>query len=61
MIEEAGFTIRAMKLTQLTSKTAGILYKAHKGRPHYEPMCAFVASGPVVAMVLAKENGCGRF
>ena len=56
MIEQAGFTIRAMRLTQLTPEMAGVLYKAHKGSSYYEPMCAFMASGPVVAMVLEKEN-----
>ena len=61
MIEEAGFTIRAMRLTRLTPETAGTLYQAHKGRSYYEPMCAFIVSGPVVAMVLEKEDAVAEF
>ena len=61
MIEQAGFTIQAMRLMQLTPAIAGALYKAHKGRSYYEPMCAFVASGPIVAMVLDKENAVAHF
>ena len=61
IIERAGFTIQAMRLTQLTPEIAGALYKAHKGRSYYEPMCAFIASGPVVAMVLAKEHAVTNF
>lgn len=61
MIEEGGFTIRAMRLTRLTSETTGTLYQAHKGRPYYKPMCAFIVSGPVVAMVLEKENAVAEF
>ena len=61
MVEKAGFTIRAMRLTQLTLETAGTLYQAHKGRSYYELMCAFIVSGPVVAMVLEKENAIVEF
>ncbi|MEM9417159.1 MAG: nucleoside-diphosphate kinase [Bacteroidota bacterium] len=61
MIEQAGFTIQAMRLAQLTPAIAGVLYKAHKGRSYYEPMCAFIASGPIVAMVLEKENAVSEF
>lgn len=61
MIEQAGFKLRNMKLTRLTPETAGILYQAHKGRSYYEPMCAFIVSGPVVAMVLEKENAVAEF
>ena len=30
MIEEAGFTVKAMKLTQLTPEKAGEFYAVHK-------------------------------
>ncbi len=46
-----------MQLTRLTPEAAGVLYEAHKGCSYYEPMCAFIASGPVVvALVVEKEN-----
>lgn len=61
MIEQAGFTIRAMRLTQLTPEAAGMLYKAHRGRSYYEPMCAFMVSGPIMAMILEKEKAVAEF
>lgn len=61
MIEEAGFTIQAMQLVQLSAEAAGKFYEVHKERPFYKDMCDFVASGPVVAMVLEKENAVADF
>ena len=61
MIEQAGFRIRALKLTHLTPKTAGLFYQVHKERPFYEQMCQAMATGPMVAMVLAKENAVADF
>lgn len=61
MIEQAGFRIRALKLTHLTPKTAGLFYQVHKERPFYEQMCQAMSTGPVVAMVLAKENAVADF
>jgi len=61
MIEQAGFSIKAMKLTQLTPQTAGIFYEVHKDRHFYEHMCQAMSIGPVVAMVLEKENAVNDF
>lgn len=56
MINEAGFIIKAMKLTQLTPSQAGAFYAVHKGKPFYESLVGFMSSGPIVAAVLEKEN-----
>lgn len=56
MIYEAGFVIRAMKLTQLTKNQAGEFYAIHKGRPFYNSLVEFMSSGPIVAAILEKEN-----
>jgi nucleoside-diphosphate kinase len=61
MIEQAGFSIQAMKLVHLTPKTAGLFYQVHKGRPFYEQMCRSMSAGPVIAMVLEKENAVADF
>ena len=37
MIEQGGFNLQAMRLTQLTPKSAGIFYQVHKDRPFYGP------------------------
>ena len=56
MINEAGFVIRAMKTIHLTKKQAGSFYAVHKGKPFYETLVEFMSSGPIVAIVLEKEN-----
>lgn len=55
-IQDAGFTILAMKLTRLTPDTAGGFYAVHKERPFYGELCEFMSSGACVPMILEKEN-----
>lgn len=55
-IQEAGFTIKAMKMTRLTKDTAGGFYAVHKERPFFGELTDFMSSGPCVPMVLEKEN-----
>jgi nucleoside-diphosphate kinase len=61
IIEEAGFRIVAMKITQLTTQQAGRFYEIHKERPFYNDLVSFMSSGPVVAAILEKENAVGDF
>jgi len=61
MIEEAGFKIVAMKLTQLTPERAGQFYSVHKERPFYGELCEYMSSGPIVPMILEKENAVEDF
>ncbi|CDG49927.1 nucleoside-diphosphate kinase [Cardinium endosymbiont of Bemisia tabaci] len=56
MIEKAGFSIDAITMLQLTPIVAEHFYAVHSDRPFYKALCAFIASAPVVAMVLQKEN-----
>ncbi len=56
MINEAGFVIKAMKLTKLTAEQAGAFYAVHKERPFYQSLVSFMSSGPIVAAILEKEN-----
>lgn len=56
MINEAGFVIKAMKLTQLTPSQAGEFYAVHKGKPFYESLVEFMSSGPIIAAIVEKEN-----
>ncbi|MEO1023741.1 MAG: nucleoside-diphosphate kinase [Bacteroidota bacterium] len=60
-IQEAGFTILAMKMTQLTMGTAGGFYAVHKERPFYGELCEFMSSGACVPMILEKENAIADF
>lgn len=56
MINEAGFVLKAMKLTRLSAEQAGEFYAVHKGKPFYESLVGYMSSGPIVAAVLEKEN-----
>ncbi len=56
IINEAGFVIKAMKLTRLTSELAGEFYAVHKERTFYNALVQFMSSGPIIAAVLEKEN-----
>ncbi len=60
-IQDAGFTILAMKLTRLTSATAGGFYEVHKERPFYGELCEFMSSGACVPMILEKDNAVADF
>ncbi len=57
----AGFTIKAMKYTRLTTETAGKFYEIHKARPFYSDLVKYMSSGPIVAMILEKENAVEEF
>ncbi len=61
MIEQAGFGIKAIKLTQLTPERAGEFYAEHKERPFYARLCQDISAGPVIAMALEKENAVVDF
>lgn len=61
MINDAGFVIKAMKLTQLSAVQAGEFYAVHKGKPFYESLVEFMSSGPIVAALLEKENAVEDF
>ncbi|MCC5920763.1 MAG: nucleoside-diphosphate kinase [Cyclobacteriaceae bacterium] len=61
MIEEAGFVIKASKMTRLTPERAGEFYAVHKERPFYKDLCEYMSSGPIVAMVLEKDNAVADF
>ena len=55
-IETNGFKIAGMKKTQLSQKEAKGFYYVHKERPFFDSLTEFMCSGPVVLLVLEKEN-----
>lgn len=61
MMEEAGFRIAAMKKTKLTKERAGEFYEVHKERPFYDDLTTYMSSGPIVALVLEKDNAVADF
>ena len=61
MINEAGFKITAMKMTQLSRQQAETFYAIHRSKPFYESLVEFMSSGPIVAAILEKENAVEDF
>ena len=61
MINEAGFRIVSMKMTQLLRRDAGAFYEVHKERPFYGELVDYMTSGPIVAAILEKDNAVEDF
>lgn len=61
MIIQAGFQIKAMKLTQLTTEQAQKFYEVHAERPFYGELVEYMTSGPIVAAILEKDNAVADF
>jgi nucleoside-diphosphate kinase len=53
---KAGWTISALELRGLSQETLEQHYGEHRGKPFYEPLVAFMSSGPVVALVVEGER-----
>ncbi|MDV9187349.1 nucleoside-diphosphate kinase [Streptomyces sp. SR27] len=53
---KAGWTLAALELRDLDQETLEQHYGEHKGKPFYEPLMGFMASGPVVALVVEGER-----
>ena len=60
-IIEAGFTIKAMKWTQLSMDDAAAFYAVHKERPFFGELTEYMTSGPIVAAILEKDNAVADF
>jgi nucleoside-diphosphate kinase len=60
-INEAGFVVRAMKYTQLTPEVAAKFYAVHSERGFFGDLVSFMSSGPIVAVILEKENAVADF
>ena len=54
--EQAGFTVVAAKMMQLTREQTEGFYAEHEGREFYEPLIEFMTSGPTMALVLQGED-----
>ena len=55
-IESNGFRITAMKRTLLTLPVAERFYSVHKERPFFKDLTTYMCTGPVVLLVLARDN-----
>lgn len=60
-IESEGFAIKAMRKLRMTPADAAEFYAVHRGRPFYDSLCAFMASGPVVVLALESDGAIARW
>jgi nucleoside-diphosphate kinase len=60
-IEEAGFTIRAMRLAHLTKAEAEGFYAVHRERPFFASLTDFMSSGPCIVMVLEAPDAIRKW
>lgn len=60
-IQEAGFTVLALKMINLSLVEAEAFYSVHRDRPFFGELTEFMSSGPCVPIVLEKENAAADF
>ena len=56
MFKSKGFLILKEKKIQIEKSEAEKFYKVHETKPFYNDLCAYLSSGPIVVMILEKEN-----
>ena len=56
MFNNRGFKIIKDKKIQINKSEAEQFYKVHETKPFYSDLCAYLSSGPIVVMILEKDN-----
>ena len=56
MFTENGFEIIKSKKIQIEKSEAEKFYKVHETKPFYNDLCSYLSSGPIVVMILQKDN-----
>ena len=51
-----GFIILKEKKIKLEKNEAEKFYQVHQSKPFYNDLCSYLSSGPIVVMVLEREN-----
>ncbi len=60
-IEDSGFTIRAMKLVNLSSRDSEGFYAVHRERPFFSSLTTFMSSGPAVVLALEAPDAIKKW
>lgn len=55
-LEEAGFEIKALRMTRLSEAQAASFYGVHRERPFFADLVSFMTSGPCIPMVLEADG-----
>lgn len=61
LITKAGFVLKALKMIKLSQADAQRFYAVHEGKVFFDQLIRFISSGPVVALVIEKENAVEEF
>jgi len=56
MFTKNGFKIFKEKKIQIEKSEAEKFYKVHETKPFYDDLCSYLSSGPIVVMILEKDN-----
>jgi len=56
MLRNKGFNILKEKKIQISKMEAEQFYKIHQTKPFYNDLCAYLSSGPILVMIIEKEN-----
>ena len=56
MFKNKGFQILKEKKIQIEKSEAEKFYKVHETKPFYNDLCEYLSSGPIVVMILEKDN-----
>ena len=56
IFKDKGFQIIKEKKIQIEKSEAEKFYKVHETKPFYNDLCSYLSSGPIVAMIIEKEN-----
>ncbi|WP_185851260.1 nucleoside-diphosphate kinase [Blattabacterium cuenoti] len=60
-IIDAEFHIKAIKTTDLSKSSAKIFYEKHRENSYFHSLIEFMSSGPIVTILLEKENAVEDF
>jgi len=60
-IEDAGFTVRALRLVRLSRADAEGFYAVHRERPFFASLTAFMSSGPAIVMALEAPDAIRKW
>ena len=61
LINEADFRIGALKMVRMNKAQAESFYSIHRERPFFNDLVEFMISGPIVVLILAKEDAVEDF
>ena len=60
-IEDAGFSVRAMRRLHLSKQQAEGFYDVHRARPFFASLTEFMSSGPCIILVLEADDAIKKW